>query len=87
MLLFPVRYYTAAGNKPEGQDENETIKAIKKASPTDKPVSEELQKKRELTERLLASNVVGGRRIKTLQSFRNHVTSHEYPVIVLFKTK
>lgn len=60
---------------------------IKKEQATDEPVSEELQKKRELTERLLASNVVGGRRIKTLQSFRNHVTSHEYPVIVLFKTK
>jgi len=38
-----------------------------------------------MAQKLFASKVVAGRRIRSLASFREHVTDHEGPVVVLFK--
>ena len=53
--------------------------------PFTKPLSDESRKRLEAAEKLFASKVVAGRRIRTLASFRTHVTNHDGPVIVLFK--
>ena len=73
-ISIPARSYTTS-DKPQPDNDGED------------GLTEEQKKKLETVEKLLQQHVIGGRRIQSLHAFRNHVTSHEYPVIVLFKKR
>ena len=73
-INIPARSYTTS-DKPQPDNDGKD------------GLTDEQKKKLETVEKLLQQHVIGGRKIQSLHAFRNHVTSHEYPVIVLFKKR
>ena len=60
-------------NKMELQKAN--LKKIKRSDP----------KKAETAQKILDQYLLGEKRIRSLRQFRKYITSHEYPVVILYK--